>query len=239
VAERGARVILGVPSALNALMRSLPTVAEVVSQGDPPAFDYHCPLLSLPGIFHTDLSNIPPAPYLSAQEHVRARWASRPLSRSQHRIGLAWSGSPTHANDANRSIPLAKLLPLFATRAQFISLQKTVRPSDLPAFEACPHLHRWGEDFIDFADAAGLIAEVDLVITVDTAIAHLAGALGKPTWILLPLVPDWRWMEKRPDSPWYSTARLFRQPPGGNWAPVIENVLEALSEILNRHAVLS
>jgi tetratricopeptide (TPR) repeat protein len=239
VAQRGARVILGVPSALHGLMRSLPAVAEVVSQGDPPPFDCHCPLLSLPRIFETDLSNIPPAPYLNAQDDARARWASRLEPASTYRIGLAWSGSPTHTNDANRSIPLAQLLPLLSTKAQFISLQKAVRLLDLPALESGPGLHRWGEEFVDFADAAALVAELDLVITVDTAIAHLAGALGKATWIILPQVPDWRWMEERSDSPWYPTARLFRQPPGGTWISVVEDVRRALSEILDSRRALS
>jgi tetratricopeptide (TPR) repeat protein len=233
VAKRGARVILGVPSALHDLMRSLPAVAEVVSQGDPPPFDCHCPLLSLPRIFETDLSNIPAAPYLSAPDQARARWASRLQPPSKYRVGLAWSGSPTHTNDANRSVPLAQLLPLIATKAQFVSLQKAVRPTDLPALEGCPTLHRWGEEFVDFADAAALVAELDLVITVDTAIAHLAGALGKDTWILLPQVPDWRWMEERSDSPWYPAARLFRQPQRGDWSSMIEDVHGALSAILN------
>jgi tetratricopeptide (TPR) repeat protein len=231
VAARGARVILGVPSALQSLMRSLEGVAQVVTQGAPPPFDHHCPLLSLPLAFGTELASIPaPRRYLSADPGARARWGARLGPRTGPRIGLVWSGSATHTNDLNRSIALESVLPLTQYGAQFVSLQKEIRGLDAPAFARAPNIRRFGDELIDFADAAALVSELDLVISVDTSIAHLAGALGKPVWILLPYVADWRWLQEREDSPWYPSARLFRQPAARDWGSVIERLALALRQ---------
>jgi tetratricopeptide (TPR) repeat protein len=225
VAAQGARVLLGVPSALQRLMRSLDGVDEVIAQGALPAFDYQCPLLSLPLAFSTELSTIPaPKAYLRADVAPRMKWASRLGPRSEPRVGFVWSGQATHTNDANRSVPLAQFLPLARCGAHCVSLQKEVREADEAILAQSPFIQRCGEEVTDFADTAALISELDLVITVDTSVAHLAGALGKPVWILLPYVADWRWLQDRDDSPWYPSARLFRQRAPGKWQDVIEKV---------------
>jgi hypothetical protein len=237
VAARGARVVLGVPSALKTLMQSLDGVEEVVAQGSPPAFDHHCPLLSLPLAFGTELASIPaPRAYLHADPGARARWAARLGARSGLRLGMAWSGSATHTNDANRSIRLEQLEPILHCAVQAVSLQKDIRAVDAPALAQRTSIARFGEELKDFADAAALIAELDLVVCADTAVAHLAGALGKPVWILLPYVADWRWLRKRKKSPWYPSARLFRQSVAGDWSDVIDRVT---AELRKRCASLS
>jgi ADP-heptose:LPS heptosyltransferase len=139
-------------------------------------------------------------------------------------VGIAWSGNPVHKNDRKRSIPLAQFRQLAADGWQFVSLQPDVRESDRAAFEAWPGLVDAGRELRDFADTAGLLQALDLVITVDTSVAHLAGALGRPVWILLPYSPDWRWLMGRSDTPWYPGARLYRQPATGAWAPVLARV---------------
>jgi tetratricopeptide (TPR) repeat protein len=238
VAKRGARVVLGVPSALRTLMSTLEGVEVVVAQVPIPQCDFHCPLLSLPLALGTELQTIPDAvPYLRADIANQAIWSKRLGPRVAPRIGLAWSGRPTHTNDANRSIPLHELLPLTQCDVECVSLQKEIRDTDLAAFNALPTLHRAGEALVDFADAAALVAELDLVITVDTALAHLAGALGKPVWILLPYVADWRWLQERDDSPWYPTAKLFRQPAPKDWGSVIERVRSDLRHWAQRYSV--
>jgi tetratricopeptide (TPR) repeat protein len=237
VAARGARVVLGVPGALRKLMMTLDGVAEVVAQAPLPVFDCHCPLLSLPLALGTELATIPATvPYLRADAAARGVWESRLGQRTAARVGLVWSGRPTHTNDTNRSIALRELLPLARCDVQWVSLQKEIRASDLHALAGLTALRRFGEELVDFADAAALLSELDLLITVDTALAHLAGALGKPVWILLPYVADWRWLQAREDSPWYPTARLFRQPAAGDWASVIERVTAELHDFVGHWA---
>ena len=233
--DRGARVVLGVPGALRSLMTSLRGVHEVVAQGGIPPFDLHCPLLSLPLAFGTELSSIPAAvPYLRADPGLRAGWARRLGSGGIARVGLVWAGSPSHTNDVRRSIPLTELLPLARCAVRWVCLQKEVRATDAAGLESWPTLLRAGEDLTDFAATAALIAELDLVIAVDTAVAHLAGALGKPVWILLPHVADWRWMRHPHDSPWYPSARLFRQPVAGDWASVVDAVGAELRKFVDQ-----
>jgi tetratricopeptide (TPR) repeat protein len=233
VAAQGARVVLGVPGGLGRLMRSVEGVSEVVMQPPIPEFDFHCPLLSLPLAFETEVESIPAAvPYLRAAPEDRAVWAARLGVRTVPRVGFCWSGSPTHTNDVNRSIPLGVLLPLTRCAAQWVSVQKEVRAGDTALLAGVAGLYRAGELLTDFADTAALVSELDLVITVDTSVAHLAGALGKPVWILLPFVADWRWLREREDSPWYPTARLFRQSVAGDWGSVVERVLGELRRFL-------
>ena len=242
VAARGARVVLGMPGALKRLMTSLEGVAEVVSQLPVPTFDYHCPLVSLPLAFGTDLTTVPASiPYLQADAASRASWSARLGSASLPRVGFAWSGSATHANDANRSIALAELRPLMREalmreEIRCVSVQKDIRASDAATASAMPELSCLGEALTDFADAAALLCELDLLITVDTSVAHLAGALGRPVWILLPHVADWRWLQEREDSPWYPTARLFRQSRAGDWRGVIERVAAELQAFVSQRA---
>ncbi|HEY0224506.1 MAG TPA: tetratricopeptide repeat protein [Pseudolabrys sp.] len=223
VAARGARVILEVPDAVMPLLASLDGVGALIGRGVAlPAFDLHCPLLSLPLAFGTTLATIPgTVPYLRVPEDRMAIWRALLPPTDRLRVGLAWSGKPSHANDHNRSIPLAQFAPLLAIPdIIFISLQRDIRESDHLALESAL-LHRLDERLADFADTAAAIAQCDLVIGVDTAVAHLAGSLGKPLWLLLPHGGDWRWLMDREDSPWYPNARLFRQPSIGDWNSVI------------------
>jgi hypothetical protein len=227
-AAAGARVIFDVEPPLERLMcSSLSDVSEIIFRGDPlPAFDMHCPLLSLPLAFGTRLETIPAAsPYLRAPAGPDREPVFGPKGRP--RIGVAWSGNPGHGDDHNRSIALEVMLPLFDFDATFVSLQKRVRDTDKAALERSPVVDIM-RSLLDFSDTAELISELDLVITVDTSIAHLAGALGKPVWILLPFIPDWRWLLDREDSPWYPTARLFRQSESSEWRGVIMRVRQAM-----------
>jgi hypothetical protein len=189
-----------------------------------PDFDYHCPLLSLPLAFKTTLETIPLSiPYLSVLPEKRQNWHARLGAKTKPRIGIAWSGAIKHKNDHNRSLPLAKLLPLTQLDVELHSLQKEVRDNDLPVFQQTAIINH-ADALRDFADTAALIDAMDLVICVDTSVAHLAGALGKPVWLLLAWIPDFRWLTQREDSPWYPTARLFRQKPLGAWEEVIERI---------------
>jgi hypothetical protein len=190
-----------------------------------PAFDLHCPMLSLPLAFRTTLESIPAdVPYLRAGEARVRLWRERLGPPQRRRIGLAWSGSQTLANDRNRSIALERLAPLLTLDLDFVSLQKDLRERDRAALSAHRNLLHVGERLEDFRDVAALAELVDLVISVDTAAAHLAGAMAKPAWVLLPFAPDWRWLLGRDDSPWYPGTRLFRQSQRGDWRGVIDRV---------------
>jgi tetratricopeptide (TPR) repeat protein len=230
VAARGARVILEVERPLHELMTDLAGAAEIISKGDPPPdCDFQCPLLSLPLAFGTRLETIPSAiPYLYAPVQALKNWQARLGPKVRPRIGLVWSGSPTHKNDHNRSISLRSLIPLLNIEATFVSLQKDVRADDAAVVKERKDILHFGDALKDFSDTAALISQLDLVISVDTSVAHLAGALAKPVWVLLPFVPDWRWLLEREDSPWYPTARLFRQDETRAWDSVIMRVRESL-----------
>jgi tetratricopeptide (TPR) repeat protein len=231
----GASVTLAVFPELERLVSTCAGIDRIVNRNEPlPRGDHYCHLLSLPRIFGTALGSIPDdVPYLHADSNEAAHWRTRLAAPGYLRVGLVWAGNPKQARDRDRSIALQLLAPLLAMPGvKFFSLQiapaarqlddlpLALRPSDL-----APHLR-------DFADTAAVVSQLDLVITVDTAIAHLAGALGKPVWVLLHKDPDWRYMEKRQDSPWYPTMRLFRQQDDGDWMRVIEQVRVALSEQL-------
>ena len=232
VAERAARVIVEVQKPLHELMRTLPGAAQIVSRGDPlPDFDTHCPLLSLPLAFATRLETIPSeTPYLRASSQAVMNWNARLGPRSHPRIGLAWSGRPTHKNDHNRSIGLSSLLPLLGSNATYVSLQRDVRADDATMLQDRSDLLHFGDELKSFSDTAALMSNLDLIVSVDTSVAHLAGALAKPVWVLLPFIPDWRWLLDREDSPWYPTARLFRQDDTREWDNVIARVQAALHE---------
>jgi tetratricopeptide (TPR) repeat protein len=230
VAERAAQVILEIAEPLRELMHSLSGVAQIISKGDPlPYFDLHCPLLSLPLAFRTGLKTIPSAcPYLRASPQAILHWDARLGSAKRPRIGLVWSGRPTHRNDRNRSIKLSALLPLLDIDAVFVSLQRDVRADDVATLKDDGKIIHF--DLKDFSDTAALISNLDLVISVDTSVAHLAGALSKPVWVLLSFIPDWRWLLDRDDSPWYPTARLFRQEGNRKWGNVIARVHAGLHD---------
>jgi tetratricopeptide (TPR) repeat protein len=239
VAALGATVVLEVQPALRSLLAQLEGVAQLVTSDSPlPPFDYQCPLMSLPAALHTTLATIPAAPYLVADPVQAEAWRDRLGTRSRPRVGLAWSGNSSHVNDRKRSIALAQVVPLVSGKLHFISLQKEVRVSDQATLDQHPEIFDPRDQLGDFADMAALISELDLVITVDTAVAHLAGALGKPVWLLLPAIPDWRWLLERDDSPWYASARLFRQPAPLDWDSVIAHVSQALAEIAPEPAIV-
>ena len=232
--SQGARVILEVPPLLKTLIGCLrgPNLEVIASGEKVPEFDVHAPLMSMPLAFRTELASIPAQiPYLSVAERQIACWREQLPQGKGLRVGFVWSGNATHRDDHNRSIALAKLLPLLDLPGlQFISLQKDLRESDAEVLKHNPRLIDFGGQFDGFDDTAAAVAAMDLVISVDTSVAHLAGALGKPVWVLLPFCPDWRWLTEREDSPWYPTARLFRQPAIGDWESVIAKVGAALKQ---------
>jgi tetratricopeptide (TPR) repeat protein len=236
VAAKGGKVVLEIPDDLKPLVGRPDGVTAIVGRGEElPPFDVHCPLMSLPWAFRTTLATVPaPIPYLAAPADRAERWRARLARARAPRVGLVWSGKPTHRNDRNRSIPLPLLAPLLALRGiAFVSLQKEYRDADLAVLGHYP-LHRLDSELGDFADTAAVIDGLDLVIAVDTAVAHLAGAMGRPLWLLLPAIGDWRWLLSRGDSPWYPTARLFRQPAIGDWQSVVAAVGRELALFVGR-----
>ena len=232
LAQKGARVILEVWRFVTPLLSDIPGAHQVVGAGDPlPEFDVYCPLLSLPLAFGTRLETIPASiPYLYPSATKAKAWEDKLHRGNTINVGIVWSGRPQHKNDRNRSLPLRILTALADPQVQLISLQKELRPGDAKVLDANKQILHFGPELEDFSDTAALVANMDLVISVDTSIAHLAGAMGKPVWILLPFAPDWRWLLDREDSPWYPTARLFRQPKIGDWDGVISKVKHALSD---------
>ena len=223
-------VVFEVPKPLLSLLEGRFPGVRLVAQGEKlPTFDLQCPLLSLPLAFGTDLPTVPaPVGYLRPDPARAMRWRNRLVPTGSPRVGLVWSGDPKHANDRTRSLPLARLLSLADSGARLFALHAQMREADRATLDATPAIVDIGRDFADFADTAAAISALDLVICVDTSVAHLAAALGKPTWVMLPFVPDWRWMLGRGDSPWYPTLRLFRQPARGDWDRVIGQVQAAL-----------
>ena len=231
VAAKGATVLLAVHPRMASLCSGVPGVARVLTHGETlPAFDLHCPLLSLPRAFRTELATIPAGvPYLHPDPELCKLWRHRLGRRRRRRVGIAWSGSHTNPNDRVRSVPLARLVPLLSRRdTDFHVLQPDVRAADRPILAELKRVRDHAATLGDFANTAALIAQMDLVIGVDTAMIHLAGALGVPTWLMLPFTADWRWLIGREDSPWYPTVRLFRQPARGDWTSVIDAVVRHL-----------
>jgi tetratricopeptide (TPR) repeat protein len=236
VVERGGKVILEVQRSLAQLIGTMAKGFAVVTEGDVlPPFDVQCPLLTLPGIFGTTLQSIPNAvPYLSADPLAVQHWKQTLGSAASLRVGLAWAGDPTHKNDRNRSVPFAILAPLLKrNEISWFSLQVGKRAADISEAPA-GSIMDLSAKLTDFFETAAAMACLDLIITADTAVAHLAGALGKPAWILLPFVADWRWLVGRHDSPWYPNALLFRQSKDGDWSSVISAVQGALATMTRK-----
>lgn len=220
----GATVILEVAKPLLTLLQSLQGVDRLVQKGQLlPAFDFHCPLLSLPMACHTELESIPrQTAYLRSDVNKVIAWGRQLGPKQAIRIGLAWSGNPKHLNDEKRSIAL-KSIPKMPAEFEYFCLQRDIRMQDRVAM-AQHQIRDFSEQLDDFADTAALCSHMDLIVTVDTSLAHLAGALGRPTWILLPNPPDWRWMIEREDSPWYPSVSLFRQTRPGYWDDVWQKI---------------
>lgn len=238
--SQGARVVIECEPAMMPLFETLEGVDAIIPTGsEPPAFDCHTPMLSLPLAMDTRIDSIPAnVPYLKAQPTRMDAWrqtagsaafASPSPRRRPCRIGLAWFGNKHHTNDHNRSLPLSMLVPLAALDIELVSLQRELRDQDLGAANAMS-VRDMGRNIRDFGDLAALMTHLDLVISVDSAPAHLAGALGLPVWILLPFAADWRWLLDRTESPWYPTAELFRQPRPGEWGPVIRRICSRLRD---------
>ena len=229
--QRGAEVMLLVPTQLGRLMRSLSATVTIVEHDKPlPACDFVCPVVSLALAMRTTLESIPGStPYLSADPALKTKWAERLGVPTRLRVGLSWSGNAVP--DPHRSIPIESLRPLLETQAEFHVIQRDTTVADREWLRPFSNVHLHALD--DFAETAALVDSMDLVISIDTAAAHLAGALAKPLWILLPFMPDWRWLLERSDTPWYPTARLFRQPAYQDWTPVIEQVRGLLQSRLD------
>jgi len=231
VGRQGARVILAVQPVVVSLLAQLPALERVMSIADPlPPFDLQASLPDLPGIFGTSLATIPDARGYLRPDPARAqRWKERLGSDRRRKIGLIWAGNPRHRDDRYRSIALATLEPLLRRAdVAWFSLQIGERARDFAAAAAFAGVVDLAAELSDFSETAAALSQLDLLITVDTAAAHLAGALGRPTWLLLARQADWRWMRDREDSPWYASLRLFRQQNQGDWGPVIARVTSTL-----------
>ncbi len=233
LAAAGARVIIRVPQDLRGLLQTLSNAVQVISLEEAvPPHDLYCPMMSLPLAFGTDLGTIPAKlPYLQADAQRSALWADRLGRPRRFRVGLVWAGRQQPPVNYERDMALHFLRPLLDLDVDFVSLQKEIPLQDLGLLAQLP-IVRWGENLDDLADAAALLANLDLVITVDTALAHVAGAVGRPVWIMNRFAPCWRWLRDREDSPWYPGARLFRQPRSGDWDAVVWSVRQALTRRL-------
>lgn len=235
VAARGGKVLLGTPASLAPLLRPIPGVEDVVSGTlSLNSFDVQVPLLSLPQVFGTTLDAVPAAvPYLHPQPGAVSGWAERLAEERGLRIGIVWAGSPGHANDRNRSLPLGAFAPLARVPGvTLFSIQKgptegqaAAPPDGMRLVNLSPHIS-------SFLDTAAIIANLDLVVCVDTSVAHLAGAMGRPVWVLLPFAPDWRWLIDREDTPWYPTMRLFRQTRPGDWSDTLDRLAAAVARLV-------
>jgi len=237
LADLGAKVILEVQPRLTGLLSRLQGVSQLLAAGDPlPAFNYHCPLLSLPLAFKTALATIPTTPrYLSTDANRVSYWRAKLSEKAKIRIGLMWSGNPDNKRDRYRSIRLCELLQYLPAEFQYVSLQNEVREIDAETLHSSPQILNFAGEQRDFDDAAALCECMDLIISVDTSVAHLGGALGKETWILLSSTPDWRWLLDRTDSTWYPTAKLYRQDTDdAGWGAVLKRLS---ADLLSRFAI--
>jgi tetratricopeptide (TPR) repeat protein len=235
VAAMGAIVVLEVQPELTELLSCLSDVAQLVPKGGMlPDFDLHCSLLSAPRVLQTHLDSIPSgASYLQADAVRVAQWRDRLGEHKRLRVGLTWSGNAVHTNDHNRSIPLAELVHYLPREIEYVCLQKDIRPRDAAVLSGSVQIWSAADRLTDFSETAALCECLDLVVSVDTSIAHLSGALGKETWILLPHPPDWRWLLDRDDSPWYPSVKLYRQRSYGHWNDALEGLATDLQQRLH------
>jgi tetratricopeptide (TPR) repeat protein len=234
VKRRGGTALVKCQQPLVRLLRTCAGIDRLAaSEADLPPFDTHAPLLSLPRIFQTTLATVPAdVPYLSAPAELVGRWRGELGGAGGLRVGIAWQGSPTHKRDRRRSVPLTHFLPLARLEGvRLVSLQKGHGAEQLAGLADRHGIIDLGARLTDFADTAAVMRNLDLVITVDTAVAHLAGALGVPVWVALPSPPDWRWLLGRPDSPWYPTMRLFRQRESGHWDDAFADLARELARL--------
>ena len=223
-------IIFQVEKSLVSLMTSLSDEVQIIEKGKLlPKFDCYCPLLSLPVAFKTTLDNIPAKTQYLYVDAIKSKyWGNKLGEKTKPRIGLVWSGGIGSKNQKNRSLTLKQILPLIQPSFEFHSLHKEYRLNDLETLKGHSEIQQHQDDLKDFSDTAALIEQMDLIISIDTSVAHLAGALCKPVFILLLFIPCYRWMLDRNDSPWYPSAKLFRQPKIDDWDSVILNIKESL-----------
>jgi tetratricopeptide (TPR) repeat protein len=233
VAQLGAQVILEVHAPLFKLLKHLGGVSQIIALGDNlPEFDYQCSLLSLPLVFKTELDTIPPVPLcINSDVNKVINWQIKLGEKVNLRVGLVWSGSNAHANDHNRSLTLAQLIPYLPPNIQYVCLQKEIREVDQELLAERSNIIYFGDVLEDFTDTAALCDLMDLVISVDTSVGHLSATLGKPTWMLLAFAPDWRWLLNRNDSPWYPSVKLYRQEEINNWDGILGQVKKDLERL--------
>jgi tetratricopeptide (TPR) repeat protein len=229
-ARQGARVILELPKRLVKFLSGMEGVSEIVATGDPlPDFDFHCPLLSLPLAFQTTLETIPTARrYVPADPEKIRRWERILGPKTKPRIGLTWSGRADNINDWLRSMSFEQMAALLSDEFEWISLQKDVREADVDPLRADPRVRLFGDQQEDFSDAAAMCELMDLIICVDTSIAHVSGAVGRPTWLLLSYFADWRWLDEGDTTAWYPGMRLYRQEKLGDWSAPLTRIRDDL-----------
>jgi Flp pilus assembly protein TadD len=235
VARRGGKVLMVCAPEQLRLLQGMKAISQCFIPGEPlPKFEVQCPLMSLPFVFGTTLQTIPhDVPYLRAEAADVEKWQSKfNIATGRKKVGLVWAGRPSHPNDAKRSIPFATLAALReVANVTFFSLQKGDAANDARSPGSPLRMMDLTDEMTDFSETAACIENLDLVISVDTSIVHLAGAMGKPVWTLLPYLPEWRWMLDRDNSPWYPTMRLFRQQSPGDWSGVISRVAQTLENL--------
>jgi hypothetical protein len=243
VKQRGGKVDVECPDILLQLFASVAGVDQLVSEGSElPPFDVHAPLMSLPYLLGTRLETVPAeVPYLSVPQDLVQRWRGRFTEAQSFKVGIVWQGNPQHKWDRHRSVPLPQFAPLAAVPGvQLISLQKGDALAALRSLDGRFRVTEWTEpqdpESGTFAETAAAMMNLDLVVTVDTAVAHLAGALALPVWVALSTIVDWRWLLDRPDTPWYPTVRLFRQETLGKWEPVFARMANELGALIEGRA---
>ncbi|HUC64710.1 MAG TPA: hypothetical protein VMA53_04730 [Stellaceae bacterium] len=232
-ARSAARLILEIAPELLTLARRTEGFDQIITRGTlPPAFDFHCEMMSLPMVMGLTLADLPgKIPYLAPDPQRLARWRRRLAKLPRPLVALVWAGRPEHHNDANRSMALAGLAPLALPGITFLAVQKGPKAAEAKAPPPGMSLVPLGDEIRDFEDTTAILAIADLLISVDSSPVHLAGALGRPCWVLLPFVPDWRWLLERGDTPWYPSVRLFRQDTRGDWSGALARAGAALAAL--------
>ncbi len=230
-AKSGARVVLEVNAETHTLAQRTTGFDDIVVRGTlPPAFDVHCEMMSLPMTMGLTLADLPGSmPYMSADPARVARWRARLADLPRPLVALVWAGRPTHGNDANRSITLEHLAPLAGSGATFIPIQKGPAAAQADQPPRGMRVVPLSDEIADFEDTAAILEVADLLVSVDSSPVHLAGAMGRPVWAMLPFVPDWRWLLQREDTPWYPSVRLYRQPARGDWHSTIARMAQDLA----------
>lgn len=233
-AQSQARIVLQIRAEQAAFAQRMPGIDQVILQGElPPAFDMHCHLMTLPMALELQLADLPGTmPYLSSDPERVRTWQKRLAGLPRPLVGLVWAGRSTHFNDNNRSMSLDTLAPLARNDVTFVSIQKGDAAAQAKSPLAGMRIVNLGDEIADFDDTAAILTLLDLLISVDSAPVHLAGALGRPAWVMLPFVPDWRWLLERDDTPWYPSLRLFRQSAVGDWSHVVTGMTHALKQVI-------